>query len=158
MIKYKNQKDETDLVKLESQKLETYVQNKGYKVLKEFSQDSIFKTNEYVLLENGIYIQIIDYGKGAKPVEGAKIQSRPKGFFINSEALSFNGFEPSNDVLKVNWPLEFTFGDKSFEDSYFLSESYFTLFFESIFFLNFGASFAAFIKAVYIKKRIPEFQ
>lgn len=114
----------SELVEQERVKLEEFTKSKGYKVLNEFPEDHVFAPNEFVLLKNGIYIHVKDYGKGNTPAVGTKIQSKAKGYYINEPSKPFNGFEPAKNEQEISWPLTFKSGDKFFKETYLLSEGY----------------------------------
>lgn len=113
--------------KIEEEKifLSQFAKEKGFIVLNEFPKDSIFAENEFVLLDNGVYLHISDYGEGNSPVKGSKIQTVAKGYFLGEkENESFDGFDAS--VGEITWPLEFTYGEAFpyVSDNNILSEGY----------------------------------
>ena len=114
----------TDLIKQEKAILEQFVKEKGFKVLNEFPGDSIFAEDEFFLLDNGVYLRIIDNGDGISPTKGAKIETVAKGVFLAKGEMTkfFDGFDSS--AGEVNWPLEFNYGDEVFADDIYLSTGY----------------------------------
>lgn len=114
----------SDLIKQEKVILDQFVKLKGFKILSEFPKDSIFAENEFLLLENGVYLNISNYGDRTHPSIGDTIQTTAKGFFMYKGELteSFDGFNSSSDETK--WPLEFKYGVDKFVASDYLSVGY----------------------------------
>lgn len=106
--------------------IDKFIDEKGLVVLKEYPKDSIFGKNEYVLLDNGVYLHVIDPGDGECPAEGTKIQSVAKGLFLGREEdeVSFNGFQAEDEWAK--WPLRFKYSEtpQAYYDENFLCEGY----------------------------------
>lgn len=63
-------KSYTDMLKDEKKAISKLIDEKGFRILDEddFPRDSVFAENEYVKLDNGVYLRIIDKGNGNKPV------------------------------------------------------------------------------------------
>ena len=102
--------------------LDEYIVSQGLKILHEFPKDSIFESNEFLLLNNGVYINIIDYGDRKQATSGTIILTTAKGYFLNAEFSPFNGFDQKQN--NVIWPLKFKYGETSFSDNDFLSIGY----------------------------------
>lgn len=120
----KEQTTYTDLIEQEKINLDQFVKEKDFKILNVFPEDSVFAENEYVLLDNGVYLRIIDNGNAIPPAKGTAIQSVAKGCFLVGGKItkSFNGFELTSDETK--WPLKFTYGDETFADNTYLGTGY----------------------------------
>ena len=106
--------------------IDKFIDQKGLVVLKEYPKDSIFGEKEYVLLDNGVYLHVIDPGNGKRPAEGTKIQSVAKGLFLGREEgeVFFNGFQAEDEWAK--WPLRFKYSEvpQAYYDENFLCEGY----------------------------------
>lgn len=106
--------------------IDKFIDENGLVVLKEYPKDSIFGEKEYVLLDNGVYLHVIDPGNGERPAEGTKIQSVAKGLFLGREEgkVSFNGFQAKDEWAK--WPLRFKYSEtpQIYYDENFLCEGY----------------------------------
>lgn len=113
--------------KIEEEKifLSQFAKEQGFVVLNEFPEKGIFAENEYVLLDNGVYLHISDAGEGTSPAKGTKIQTIAKGYFLGEkENESFDGFDAS--AGEITWPLAFTYGESFLyeSDNNLLSEGY----------------------------------
>ena len=53
-------KSYTDMLKDEKKAIERFIDDKGLEILDDFPADSVFKENQFVLLDNGVYLNIID--------------------------------------------------------------------------------------------------
>ena len=61
-------KSYTDMLKDEKKAIERFIDDKGLEILDDFPADSVFKENQFVLLDNGVYLNIIDKGTMARIV------------------------------------------------------------------------------------------
>ena len=61
-------KSYTDMLKAQEKAIKGLIADSGYVVLDNFPKDSIFKSNEFVLLDNGIYLNIISKGTSERAV------------------------------------------------------------------------------------------
>lgn len=106
--------------------IDKFINERGFVLLKEYPKDNIFGDKEYVLLENGVYLHVIDPGNGERPVQNTKIQSVAKGLFLGREGgdISFDGFQADDKWAK--WPLKFKYSEtpQAYFDENFLSEGY----------------------------------
>jgi len=82
------------------------IAEKNIEVLKEFPKDSVFGENQFVQLNSGIYLNIVDSGNGNRAELGKTILLvRTSGeYYTSEEATSFNTFE------NVYEPFEFIYG------------------------------------------------
>lgn len=100
----------SDKIEEEEIFLSQFAKEHGFVILDEFPEKGVFADNEFVLLDNGVYLHISDYGEGQAPAKGTKIQTVAKGFFVGERGNeSFDGFDASSG--EMTWPLEFTYGD-----------------------------------------------
>lgn len=112
----------SDKVKEEKEYLDKFTKEKGFIILSEFPKDSIFAKNEFILLNNGVYLHISDLGEGKFSL-GDEIQTKAKGVFLDNGITDpFDGFVSQSDTIV--WPLIFKYGDTLFSDKYLLSDGY----------------------------------
>lgn len=126
-------KSYTDMLKDQKKAIDRLKDKEGFVFLKDFPRDSIFKENEFVELENGVYLNIIDKGTSERAVAGrtkilyrctmyypmntAYIDARdsysrpitPYGYYLVSDSsyISSNYGPHSNGTS----PYSFTYGD-----------------------------------------------
>ena len=62
-------KSYTDMLKDEKKAIERFIDDKGLEILDDFPADSVFKENQFVLLDNGVYLNIIDKGSDQRAVQ-----------------------------------------------------------------------------------------
>lgn len=60
----------TDMLKAENKAIDRLITKNGFEILKEFPADTVFKENQFVKLENGVYLNIIDRGTAQRAVSG----------------------------------------------------------------------------------------
>lgn len=82
-----------DMLQKEKHTIDKFLKENNIVVLKEFPSNGIFKDNEYVLLKNGVYLHVVDYGDTKNTTLGTMISTIAKGEFLNQkERKNFNGF------------------------------------------------------------------
>lgn len=114
-----------DVLEAEKIIVDSFMVKHGFKVLKEYPKEGAFGDKEFVLLENGVYLHVIDSGNGKRPVHGTRISSLAKGLiFGNGGTTGFDGFQPNDQWAK--WPLVFESGrvGSPYNDTRFLGEGY----------------------------------
>lgn len=101
----------TDMLNAQEKAIDRLIDQNGIIVLNDFPKDSIFKDKEFVKLDNGIYLNIIDRGnKERATLYSTEIQTR----FI---ARMFMGGEKDTATLDIlgplsssTYPVEFKYG------------------------------------------------
>jgi hypothetical protein len=87
------------------------IADKGFEILRDYPKDSIFGENQFVKLENGIYLNVVNAGNGNKPVIAKTtvlIRFKVIDFANQSEEIAYDYFD--NDKI----PLEFLYGNASY--------------------------------------------
>ena len=70
-------KSYTDMLKAQDKAINRLRADSGLVFLEEFPADSVFKENEYVELENGVYLNIVNKGNSERAIAGqTAIRSR----------------------------------------------------------------------------------
>lgn len=121
-------KSYTDMLKDQKKAIERLKDKEGFVFLKDFPKDSIFKENEFVELENGVYLNIIDKGSSERAVYGTKILYRctmyypmdtvyiqatdsygyPLSIYYTKPSFVFSNYGPHSNGTS---PFPFTYGD-----------------------------------------------
>ena len=100
-------KSYTDMLKDEKKAIERFIDDKGLEILDDFPADSVFKENQFVLLDNGVYLNIIDK---------AKMLYRCKmSYFMDSTIVAIENYGPHSNGTS---PIAFTYGDYSKNSPY----------------------------------------
>jgi hypothetical protein len=60
-----------DRLKDQERAIDRLISEEGLVILKDYPANGVFKDNEFVLLENGLYLNVVDSGNGNKPVLGS---------------------------------------------------------------------------------------
>ncbi|MDO4755486.1 MAG: DUF4827 family protein [Parabacteroides sp.] len=102
----------TDMLKAEEKAIERLRADSGYVFLDEWPKDSIFKDNEFVKLENGVYLNIIDRGNSDRAVIGkTEIQTRfVARLFMETSDLGTGVFDLLGPHSAGTHPIEFKYG------------------------------------------------
>lgn len=116
-------KSYTDMLKDEKKAIERLIAQQGIEVLKDFPADSVFEENQFVLLENGVYLNIIDKGTDQRavqyktkvlyrcvvtyPMDTAYIWTTAYGLWSSGNEIKHNYGPHSNGTE----PYPFTYGD-----------------------------------------------
>lgn len=61
-------KSYTDMLNDEKKAIDRLIDREGIEVLKHYPEDGVFKENQFVKLENGVYMNVIDSGTGQRAV------------------------------------------------------------------------------------------
>lgn len=124
----------TDGLNDERVAINSFIKESGFVVLEEYPEDGVFEENEFVRLDNGVYLHVFDSGDGMPPVYGSKVSSVAKGRVLYPGVLGFpielgdfgkfDGFLSGNSAIK--WPLVFEYKeDMSYtENNILLGEGY----------------------------------
>lgn len=63
-------KSYTERLKDERKAIDRLIDHEGFKILKNYPSDGVFKENEFVKLDNDVYLNVIDSGNGNRAVLG----------------------------------------------------------------------------------------
>lgn len=66
-----NRKSYTEHLKDEERAIDRLITTNGFEILKNFPQDTVFQTNQFVKLSNDVYLNIIDRGSSERAVSGS---------------------------------------------------------------------------------------
>lgn len=115
----------SDCLEKEKTIIDKFMTEHKFKVLKVFPDDGVFRDKEFVLLDNGVYIHVIDSGNGNRPTTRTEIESIAKGQILYKDSTRcFDGFQ--NNEKWAEWPIKFKHNDMSSSNKnyYFLGEGY----------------------------------
>ena len=120
-------KSYTDMLNDEKEAVERLIDAEGFEILKDFPEDSVFAENQFVKLESGVYLNIIDKGSDQRAVKYKTkilyrcIVSYPlDSTYINSTPYYVQNYGPHSNGTS---PWEFTYGDYATSNApYFVSE------------------------------------
>lgn len=123
-------KSYTERLKDERKAIDRLIDREGIKVLKDYPADGVFKENEFVKLDNDVYLNVIDSGNGERAVLGqTKVLCR---FEANGILDADTSIYVNNLIYGVGYygyPTEFIFGynvysgeTRSYPPDYFVGE------------------------------------
>ncbi len=113
-------KSYTDMLKDEKKAIERFIDANDLEILKDFPEDSVFKENQFVELENGVYLNIIDKGSEQRAVQyKTKMLYRCKmRYFMNVDTTMIENYGPHSNGTS---PFPFVYGDVSYGSDYNMS-------------------------------------
>lgn len=87
-------KSYTERLEAEKDAIERLMDSEGIVVLDEYPADGVFKENEFVKLENDVYLNVIDSGNGDRISYGERknVICRFEARIFMSDTLTINGF------------------------------------------------------------------
>ncbi len=95
----------TDMLKDEEKAIDRLIDSLGIEVLKDFPDDSIFAENQFVKMDNGVYMNIIDRGEGRATLYSTRIMYRCNAYyFLNYFQLCINSNYGPNSNGTVPYP------------------------------------------------------
>lgn len=104
-------KSYTERLKDERKAIDRLIDNEGIKVRRDYPADGVFKENEYVKLDNDVYMNVVDSGNGERATLGRRIYCRfiahgvldkDSTLFVDNLSSEYNGI--------WGFPTEFIFG------------------------------------------------
>ena len=105
-------KSYTDMLKDEKKAINRFLDENGFEVLSDFPADTVFGEKEFVKLENGVYLNIIDRGTADRAtMNRTKILYRCKlHHLLYGDTLVYVNYGPHSNGTD---PIPFTYGDYS---------------------------------------------
>ncbi|MEG1543274.1 MAG: DUF4827 domain-containing protein [Tannerellaceae bacterium] len=102
-------KSYTDMLKAEEKAIDRLIASENIEVLKDYPRDSVFKDNQYILLENGVYMNVIDSGNGKRAtLYKTQVMTRfTANYFAESDSVVFSNYGPNSNGTN---PVEFKYG------------------------------------------------
>ena len=95
----------TDMLKDEEKAIDRLIDSLDIEVLKDFPDDSIFAENQFVKMDNGVYMNIIDRGEGRATLYSTRIMYRCNAYyFLNYFQLCINSNYGPNSNGTVPYP------------------------------------------------------
>ena len=96
-----------DLKKKEMKTIQRMLNEKNITVLTEYPKDGVFLENEFVLLSNGIYLNVVDSGNGNRAEFGVTdVLMRVSGdYYFRDSLYSFSTF------INTAYPFDFRYGN-----------------------------------------------
>lgn len=83
-------KSYTDMLKAEQKAIDRLIDEEGLEILSEYPADGVFKDNQFYILDNGVYLNVIDSGNGNRYTNGTVVQSRFRVKFFMSDTIEIN--------------------------------------------------------------------
>ena len=81
-------KSYTDMLNDEKKAISRLIDSLDIEVLKDFPDDSIFAENQFVKLDNGVYMNIIDRGEGRATLYSTKVMYRCEAYYFLNNFIS----------------------------------------------------------------------
>jgi hypothetical protein len=66
-----NNRSYTDMLNAEKKAIDRWKDENNIEILKEYPKDGVFKENQFVVLDNGVYLNVVDSGNGNRAVSGS---------------------------------------------------------------------------------------
>ncbi len=91
-------KSYTDMLNDEKKAISRLIDSLDIEVLKDFPDDSIFAENQFVKLDNGVYMNIIDRGEGRATLYSTKVMYRCEAYyFLNNFQKCLGNYGPNSN-------------------------------------------------------------
>lgn len=114
-------KSYTEHLKDERKAIDRLIDHEGFKILKNYPSDGVFKENEFVKLDNDVYLNVIDSGNGNRAVLGqTKVFCRFEAYGIldsDTAYLMANNLTYGPSYV-YGYPTEFVFGYNVYSGEY----------------------------------------
>ncbi|MDR1938431.1 MAG: DUF4827 domain-containing protein [Tannerellaceae bacterium] len=63
--------DYADMLNAQKKAINRLIDENGFEILGSYPENGVFKDNEFVILENGVYLNVVDSGNGQRAVAGS---------------------------------------------------------------------------------------
>lgn len=98
-------KSYTDMLNAEKKAIDRLIDKEGIQVLSDYPSSGVFKENQFVKLDNGVYLNVVDSGNGDRAaLYKTTILCRFSGHFFMDDTTSYDNFRTNT------WPVEFKYG------------------------------------------------
>lgn len=113
-------KSYTDMLKAERKAIDQLIDENGFEILDEFPKDTIFKAKQFVELENGVYLNIIDRGtKDTAALYTTEVMARfTARLFLNGDTTEVDNLGPHSNNT---YPVKFKYGYNTGLENYYLN-------------------------------------
>ena len=65
-----NNRQYTDLLKAQDKAISRLIDENEFEILNSYPENGVFKSNEFVILDNGVYLNVVDSGNGNRATAG----------------------------------------------------------------------------------------
>lgn len=117
-----------EMLKDEKNAIKQMIQDSAFVILDDFPADSVFKPNEFVQLDGGIYMNVIEWGNEKRAVENKTVtyvRFKVRGLLGTDTAyvdITGNGAYPTSFTYPLNADYGYPFSESSSLQYAFLSE------------------------------------
>ena len=109
-------KSYTEMLKDEKKAINNLIDENGFKILKDYPANGVFAENEFVKLDNDVYLNVVDSGNGNRATIGkTTVLMRVIGQFFMTDTFNHNGFTSYTD------PIIFKYGYNTTIDNQYIS-------------------------------------
>ncbi|MBO8458763.1 MAG: DUF4827 family protein [Bacteroidetes bacterium] len=98
-------------LKAEQKIIDAFIERQGIHVLESWPTDSVFAENEYVLLESGVYFQLVSKGSGNDTARVKDIIA------LRYMRYSLTEYADTTSYMQTDYPIEFQYGNYSDENA-----------------------------------------
>jgi hypothetical protein len=71
VVSCSNSRQYSDMLEAQDRAIKRLQNENGFEILKSYPADGVFKENEFVILDNGVYLNVVDSGNGNRAVSGS---------------------------------------------------------------------------------------
>ncbi|MDR1258923.1 MAG: DUF4827 domain-containing protein [Tannerellaceae bacterium] len=61
----------SNMLEAQENAIDRLIDENGFEILKSYPADGVFKDNQFIILDNGVYLNVIDSGNGNRAVNGS---------------------------------------------------------------------------------------
>jgi hypothetical protein len=101
----------TELKRAEKKVIDRLIASEGFEILKKFPADGVFGEKQFVVLDNGVYLNIVDSGNGNRAVTGKTtvLMRCSVRLIFESDTAAYSTFSNYSD------PIDFLYGYASLQ-------------------------------------------
>lgn len=95
-----------DLKREEKKAIDKLIAEEGFEILKKYPADGVFGEKQFVVLDNGVYLNVVDSGNGRRAVEGRTtiLMRCSVRLIFKTDTAAYSNFS------NIDIPVEFMYG------------------------------------------------
>jgi hypothetical protein len=122
----------SDMLAAQKKAINRLIDENGFEILNSYPENGVFKENEFVILDNGVYLNVVDSGNGNRAVPGSTLVFCR---FNVKWLLEWSGTDTAtvNNFANGTYPVAYQYGASATSSTDYFSTTFFsTLLFSAL--------------------------
>ncbi|MDR2118240.1 MAG: DUF4827 domain-containing protein [Tannerellaceae bacterium] len=119
-----NTRQYADMLKAQERAIGRLIDENGFEILDSYPKDGVFKDNQFVILDNGVYLNVVDSGNGNRAVSGStsvlcRFNVKWLVVWQGSDTATVDNFRNGTDPLAYKYGAASPTSNDSFSSTFF---------------------------------------